>query len=201
MDARGWPHRGREKQLTRAASRTQTFTNRGRTLGDREGKKLDLSQPHCSFIFSLFVISALSFFTVHSSLFPRKKLSCFSVPPSFSSYYFSLQSLLVQMLRASPLCRVDSCARNEGRKEGRKVELSPLFSICSVSERICLPCSIIVSLLSLSPLIHLSLLQTTQSPSPSFRLFPFSFSTLSTASLCLLWKTEEMDCNLPVCRS
>lgn len=197
MDARGWPHRGREKQLTRAASRTQTFTNRGRTLGEREGKKLIFHSPTAPSFFPLCYFCAFLF---HCSqlIVPEREAILFFSPSIlqflllFSSVFTRSDVKSISSMQGGRLCQKE---RKEGQTFsslfylfGLRKDLSPLLYYCLLA-------------LSLSPLIHLSLLQTTQSPSPSFRLFPFSFSTLSTASLCLLWKTEEMDCNLPVCRS
>lgn len=117
MDARGWPHRGREKQLTRAASRTQTFTNRGRTLGDREGKKLIFHSPTASSFFPLCYFCAFLF---HCSqlIVPEREAILFFSPSIlqflllFSSVFTRSDVKSISFMQGGQLCQ-------KWRKEGR----------------------------------------------------------------------------------
>lgn len=77
----------------------------------------------------------------------------------------------------------------EGRLEGRKVWLSPLYSLCPI--RICLLWSIIVSLLS-------SIILDPSVPLSSLHSFCFSLSALLTASPSFLSDTKEMGSNFPL---
>lgn len=143
MDARGWPHRGREKQLTRAASRTQTFTNRGRTLGDREGKKLIFHSPTAPSFFPLCYFCAFLF---HCSqlIVPEREAILFFSPSIlqflllFSSVFTRSDVKSISSMQGGQLCQK---WRKEGRKEGRtfsslfylfglRKDLSPLLYYC-----------------------------------------------------------------------
>lgn len=149
MDARGWPHRGREKQLTRAASRTQTFTNRGRTLGEREGKKLIFHSPTAPSFFPLCYFCAFLF---HCSqlIVPEREAILFFSPSIlqflllFSSVFTRSDVKSISSMQGGRLCQKE-------RKEGRSNFLLSFLFVRSqkgsVSPALLLsPCSLFIAL-------------------------------------------------------
>lgn len=149
MDARGWPHRGREKQLTRAASRTQTFTNRGRTLGEREEKKLIFHSPTAPSFFPLCYFCAFLF---HCSqlIVPEREAILFFSPSIlqflllFSSVFTRSDVKSISSMQGGRLCQKE-------RKEGRSNFLLSFLFVRSqkgsVSPALLLsPCSLFIAL-------------------------------------------------------
>lgn len=149
MDARGWPHRGREKQLTCAASRTQTFTNRGRTLGEREEKKLIFHSPTAPSFFPLCYFCAFLF---HCSqlIVPEREAILFFSPSIlqflllFSSVFTRSDVKSISSMQGGRLCQKE-------RKEGRSNFLLSFLFVRSqkgsVSPALLLsPCSLFIAL-------------------------------------------------------